>query len=626
MDTPFGLRRHLLITLPEIRAATVSIPSPQFLAVKYVPDAAGRPEHRTITEWVDKNRTAGTACSVDRVDAIADAELPTAQLDGTSLPVDVAEDAAININGLIEFLRRRWPDDFVRFEDGAGHVRCVVTADSTVETRTAMQREVSLLLHGGEVEVVTAPTVTPRPHAASRAELVLAQDWEQMHDRCNEAVSGRHRPDPLPGGVFAFYPTKASSLFCHLTVAERVFVEMPTNTEDVASRYGVSWGDFIDALDTGRVIPVFRSIARSYEPGMIDAVLDAGGRCVLPGESRLRELAAFVAEAPCIALASALEEHWRETHAIARRHPSTGWLVPFFDAVAAAAERTRLIARRGEHMAKVWAPLAFALDDALQSLGQPRRDFEFVTAIDTARAAEGCGARPLVPDGDLHGEYVRLVYGAPRKATRKPGDGAIVEEPEVVSKFVLPRVGGLSLREFANSFNGPAIKAMHHLVQSPRLEGGKVDEVVRVHPRDAPLPRPFEQGWQGIRLRRQRRVGTGRALTGLGILLRGGWRRHQVPHGAFSRDRRTTRQACRRHQGRRLPRTDRRYDQQPVIYERRGSSRECAYSVTVLSRYRHELGVRLLPAPDRRSRDERIDKALRHRGDHREGYGVRARR
>jgi hypothetical protein len=125
VDTPFGLRRHLLLSFPEVVEATVS-PAQQNLLVRYVPNAAGLPAHEILVEWVRNNKTAGIGFQVERVATIEVHDLPANQLGDLGLSIDVAEDAAININGIINHARRRWPDDFVRLEEGIGRVRMVV--------------------------------------------------------------------------------------------------------------------------------------------------------------------------------------------------------------------------------------------------------------------------------------------------------------------------------------------------------------------------------------------------------------------------------------------------------------------------------------------------------------------
>jgi hypothetical protein len=116
MDTPFGLRRHILLTFPEMKAATVSIRSPQHLAVRYVPNNAGLPSHDVVEAWVDQNHTAGIGFTVERVPEVFDADLPASLLVSSSILLDVAEDAAINVGGIYDHMRRRWPNDFVRLE------------------------------------------------------------------------------------------------------------------------------------------------------------------------------------------------------------------------------------------------------------------------------------------------------------------------------------------------------------------------------------------------------------------------------------------------------------------------------------------------------------------------------
>nr|HEX4316233.1 hypothetical protein [Kofleriaceae bacterium] len=480
MDTPFGLRRYLLLSFPEVLAASVSMTTPQSLTLRYVASPDGLPEHEVLCEWVKQNKTAGIAVTVQRVPEIAPEHLPAAQLQGFTIPQDVAEDVAINLEGIYAVMRRRWPDDFVRFDDGPGRVNLVVTAATTADTRLAMQREVSLLLHGVAVTAQVDATNAIRTHVRSRAELVLADDHQRMDALCNDAVAGRYEPPPLAEGAYAYVPLKPTSLFCHLAISGRVYVEVPRTVEEMQTRHGVPWVDLLDTMATGRVVPVFRLPARMYEAGMIDTVLDAGGTYILPGDNRLRELAAFTRELPAVGLASQLDDQWRATHAAVKQHAGSAHLRPFFDAIAQAAARARLVARRDDFMVKTWSPLALAINDIFQVFGHGRRDLEFTNAIDIMTGAQGCGTLPILPAGDLLGQYVQVLYGMPSNTnqTQATAPTELVHEPAVVAKIVLERVGGISLRQFAESFEGPAIKAMRKLMNSPRLKDADVSQTV----------------------------------------------------------------------------------------------------------------------------------------------------
>jgi hypothetical protein len=365
------------------------------------------------------------------------------------------------------------------------------------------------MLHGVAVDIEVDRKNALRAHAKSRAELRLAEDWEFMYAHCNDAVSGRHVPKERPAGVYAYRPIRPASLYCHLAIAERVYVEMPRTTAEVAQRYQVEWRDFVDALSTQRIFPVFREPFKKYEDGMIDVVLDTASDVILPGESRLNELAAFVAPIPLLELACTLDERWRATHAFVRQDPSSARLLPLFDAIADTAARARLVARRAEEMAKVWAPLVFAIEKMFRSSAAERRELELLSAVEVATAAAAVRTRPVVADGDLIGDYIRWMYGVSRAPTVSPEAAPIVEEPPVVSELIMARTDGISLRQFASSYDGPAIRAMRKLIQSPRLIGRPVAEVVEEWAREV-------HEFNG----RQKRTGTAAGLiVGLGMTL-----------------------------------------------------------------------------------------------------------
>jgi hypothetical protein len=291
-------------------------------------------------------------------------------------------------------------------------------------------------------------------------------------------------------------------------MAERVYVEMPRTTAEVAQRYQVEWSDFVDALSTKRIFPVFREPAKNYEDGMIDVVLDATSEVILPGEARLNELAAFVANIPLLELACTLDERWRATHAFVRQDPEFARVVPVFDAIAETAARARLVARRAEEMAKVWAPLVFTLEKLFRSPAAERRELELLSAVEVTTAAGAVRARPVVAAGDLIGDYVRWMHGIPNVPSTSAAEPPIVEAPPVVAELVLARTDGISLRQFATSFDGAAIRAMRKLMQSPRLIGRPVAEVVDEWTREV-------HEFNG----RQKRAGPAAVVVGVGMTL-----------------------------------------------------------------------------------------------------------
>lgn len=475
MDTPLGLRRHLLLIFPEVRAATVSFERGHTLEVRYLPTKEGLPNHELLWKWLEANRTAGVGATLKRVESIATEDMPEALLSGGTMPLDVAEDAAINMNGMIEHMQRRWPQQFVRFDPGLGVMNLVVAQGTSDEVTALMAREITLLLHGVRVNISVDTMHRVRPHVRSAAELRLLEDWDEMHSLSHKAACGDYVPPQRAPGVFAFLPLETTPLFCHLAVAERVYVEMPRTMAEVRARHGVEWVDLLDTMSTNRIVPVFRQTSDRYEPGMLESALDAG-MCVLPGTSRLNELAAFAAENPGFALASKLDERWRMLHALVRAHPKTQVVRPIFDAIAASAAGARYVARQRDLISRAWAPYVFAVEKALHP-GEDRRELEVLSAVEVSLAARGCGVRPIVPDGDLIGQYVRWLHGVRPKATTTQ-ETTFVEEPPVVASVIMSRIDGISLAQFARSFDGAAIQAMHKLIQSPQLVGQSVSDVV----------------------------------------------------------------------------------------------------------------------------------------------------
>src|SRR5690606_36223149 len=93
------------------------------------------------------------------------------------------------------------------------------------------------------------------------------------------------------------------SLLQRLALFERVYVYRPFRLEDFEDWVGAPLAQFLEALPSGRIIPVFGQQPERYPNGLMSRVLDAGApRVILQGVLALRMARALRAEHQALAM------------------------------------------------------------------------------------------------------------------------------------------------------------------------------------------------------------------------------------------------------------------------------------------------------------------------------------
>jgi hypothetical protein len=99
----------------------------------------------------------------------------------------------------------------------------------------------------------------------------LADDAELFLGGLATAIEGKvgNTIRPLPSGsaTYASPHDGVSSLIQRVALFDRVYVQVPFTGDDFEAWAGSSLKEFLDALPTGRIIPVFAHNAERYEPG-----------------------------------------------------------------------------------------------------------------------------------------------------------------------------------------------------------------------------------------------------------------------------------------------------------------------------------------------------------------------
>jgi hypothetical protein len=252
-----------------------------------------------------------------------------------------------------------------------------------------------------------------------------------------------------------------------LALFDRVYMYMPFRRDDFMSWAGASFDDFLELLPTGRVIPVFAQSLHRYEGGLMSRILEGGAaRVMLRGEHTLRLLQSFATDHPAISHVGS--EAGREFRAalIGEADAHVVRCMKYYDALAEIAMCAPAVAAEGESLAIALYPLASWLDEIRKSAGLPLRDLEIVGALEHRAASESIGGVPMTQMGQYLDSALLFVYGA------EPGTNKVlrVPDPEFIGRICFPDTKGLSPREFADSFVGPAVDAMRALMSSERVQ------------------------------------------------------------------------------------------------------------------------------------------------------------
>lgn len=479
MTTPLALVRRLRDSFPKFVEVRIVREGPGSLrAYCAIADESQRVPADMIAKWSHENVPLGTWLEVEQV-----SQMPTelddeeALLRRTKIRRALVEEALTNVAGLRKNLCSHFLGEVLFVDTGAGRV--TVHVDPAIpESRDQEIVDTTRLLLGADPvslqisRQISADRDAMKPNAESaNTYRLLAEDVALVNDHARDILGENPVAlSPLPEGssTYASVHDGVASLLSRLAMFERVYVYVPFSVEDFSTWAGTSFAEFLDVLPTGRVIPVFGQSIDRYEAGLTSRLLDAGApRVVHRGEHALRALRALRDDYPELsivneeqgdALRRTVENEQEENAALYR-----GYL----EALAEMSARLPSIALSGQTIAMAMQPLATWVDDARKQFGLPSRDLEMMTALEhrAVTLALGSGV-PLSLEGHYLDPWLRWIYGA------FPGKGRMlrVPEPTMIGRIAFPDTQGLSLREFARDFTGPAVKAMNELMSSERVQ------------------------------------------------------------------------------------------------------------------------------------------------------------
>jgi hypothetical protein len=488
MPTPLRLARDLRLAFPQFLDVRIVREKPYQLRAYCVSSPGSPAPENEVHKWIQENHTAGTMFVAEQVAALPPELIDEeALLQRIQLKRVVVEEAIVTLAGVKRNLLIQFPEDVLDVTEVAGGLEVHISSKTTAErekvildaTRLFMSCDVASLTTTRQAPPGTSPRLSGQPESAA-ARSLLAEDRAFLEDHLQETMAGVEPPflAPLPSGssTYASPHDGIHGLYQRIALFDNVFASVPFKREDFPSSIGTTFEDFLAALPTGRIIPVLRHTTDRYEPGLISKILDGGApRVLFHGEATLRAIGVFSKEHPLLPLFLSDESTTRELRVALSNvtEPKVEAIRDYIEAVADVATRLGTAAMAGPALDLGWYPIAKWLDATLAvKFGLPSRDLELGTAIDHRIMTEAIRGRPMSQMGHYLDGYLMFVYGA------YPGDSDLlrVPDPEMIGRIAFPDTRGLTLREFSESFGGPAVSAMRALLSSTRVQTASSEE------------------------------------------------------------------------------------------------------------------------------------------------------
>jgi hypothetical protein len=477
MSTPLGLARELRLSFPEFLEVRVVREGPYRLrAYCAISDPAHQVPGERLVEWARSHVVAGAQLEVDQVQLMPqDLHDEEKLLQQTSVPRVVAETASPTAHGLVAVLRNLFPTEVLGVVGNSGHVTVQVHQSVPTSRDQELLATARLLMGCDPISLHIARQAPTNVASSGNAESSatyerLAEDRALLHDQIADAfLTESLELPPLPSGssTYASPHDGITSLLQRLALFERVYVYVPFNVEDFPSWAGAPFDEFLAALPTGRIIPVFGQRLDRYEPGLMTKVLEAGApRAILQGEHALRTARSFRADYPLLPEITSDAGTQVRLALAGSNDDRTKRFLAYLDALAEIMARMQGVAINGDSLVAGIAPLADWVDVAFTNAGHASRALEIGGALEHRAITESFGGVPMMQAGHYFDSCLRFVYGA------EPGNGNIlrVPDPKMIGRICFPDTTGLTVREFAESFSGAAVDAMRELMLSKRVQ------------------------------------------------------------------------------------------------------------------------------------------------------------
>jgi len=482
VSSPLGIVRALQAEFSEFREVRIVREGAGSLRAYCVIDSKSPVAVSRIDEWVAANHVLGTHLEIEQVTTLPmnltdEEEL----LRRTDLKRIEVENADVTTSGLARALQTHFPTEVVGVSDGNSGRVVIYLAEIVSPVREQEILAAARLLMACDVQTLVASRQVAGPRILGTKP--LSESVEAMaHLEADRAMLEDYLPDTLEGeslkslqGLPAGTSTYASpfdgvkSLHQRLALFDRVYFHVPFKVEEFPAWAGVAFDEVLAALPTGRVVPVLRHTPDRYEAGLISRILEGGApRVIFHGEAMLRAVSTFVAENPLVSKFHTGDNEARELRLALRGAQDEALKIPFsyVEAMASIASALPRLALAGPSIGMAWHPLAQWLDTFVaQRFGIPSRDLELGTAVDHRVATLSFEGAPMSQSGHYLDGYLAFVYGLHAGKCELLS----VPDPTIIGRISMPNMAGVSLCEFAETFHGPAVDAMHALMTSPRV-------------------------------------------------------------------------------------------------------------------------------------------------------------
>lgn len=469
MTTLLGFRRILKLNFPEVREAAFVTESRTRATAYCEVDQTINPEK--IQGWIDANRPAGIRIDLCAVPALpAEAQEALKRQLSTVIPVDVLEDASITTPGIMKLFEEYYHDLVVGLRTIVGGVVGIDCSRPLTEEEEQELRSVLTALLPVEVIFSTISTRKARKKSTwtEKVKNQIERDETMLRENLSQLVNSGRISKTLPDrtlGTSTYLQIDGRTLDLRdpLALFDTVYFDLPQNPEFLGRYYGIELQEMIEALPTGRLIPILRHPPQRYHESMVEQLVEASpGSVMMFGELRLREIYALVSEHPILQMFSQGSEELRKLHAVTRNSVDDRLkaLGVYLDAAADTSSRLRTVARdKNSLFIQGWFPLVENLDKALSAkLPIPNsRALELSSAMQTHFTCEGINATPMVIEGSVMLPYLQLVG---RKSTER---GVKIMEPTLLGEILLGWAS-MSLSECAKTFDETTVKRMRAIV------------------------------------------------------------------------------------------------------------------------------------------------------------------
>lgn len=490
MFSPFKTRYHLLNNFPSLVDARFYVLGPHQIGVLLVfregliadcePVAKWFSEFRDFNEYTIVNDTPELI--YDKQDIVEESAL-------LGLELDALIDQRTHEEGLVHFLEKNIPCVEVKTLtgfDGWGSISLFLdnqifdTLDS--EGKSRIVRLVHLLL-GSAIEVHMRRMIEypMAPSVRSVLEKIEHEDWQACLDLFSSALEGVNLRSAIPSlevgpRIYVDSMTASQDLYPLLSLSNTIVASMPFGQQQLEKKFHTPLDEFIRALGTGRIIPVFEERLDVYEKGYLRKLLDAAPRTILPGEFRLRLASAMHSIEPLLPVVERRDEYARKLVQSAEKEATP--IAKYIQAIYETSKRYRHCMTMLEPIAKALFPMVEHIDqvvrEQLRSQGRVLDEMllEFATAYRVWLYSHALNSEASIAPEDSLIPFINLYFV--NNMDNVVGRDLLIIDERI--RWLLGRLGlvskEISLSEHAAKGNTTQVlHALRILLNSPRLHG-----------------------------------------------------------------------------------------------------------------------------------------------------------